>query len=70
MPRVSAKRQITLPIELCREVRSYVADGHITIIKTTPGAARGILSRLLGDASKATSAIVSLPLPSPSISKP
>ena len=59
MPRVSAKRQITLPIELCRqagiepgdEYRSYVADGHITIIKTRRGAARGILSRLQGDAS-------------------
>ena len=59
MPRVSAKRQITLPIELCRqagiepgdEYRSYVADGHITIIKTSHGAAQGILSRLQGDAS-------------------
>ena len=51
MPRVSAKRQITLPIEQCREVgiepgdeyRSYVADGRITIVRKSVGAARGIL---------------------------
>jgi len=52
MPKVSAKRQITLPIDQCKivgiepgdEYESYV-DNHnrITIIKKTPGAASGIL---------------------------
>ncbi len=49
MPRVSAKRQITLPIDQCREVgigpgdeyRSFVADGRITIVRKSAGAARG-----------------------------
>ena len=57
MPRVSAKRQITLPIEQCREVgigpgdeyRSYVADGRITIVRKTAGAARGFLCHVAGD---------------------
>lgn len=52
MPKVSSKRQITLPVAQCRlagiepgdEYESFVDnDGHITIIKKTPGAARGIL---------------------------
>jgi bifunctional DNA-binding transcriptional regulator/antitoxin component of YhaV-PrlF toxin-antitoxin module len=41
MPKVSSKRQITLPIEQCRqagiepgdEYQSFVVDGRITIIK-------------------------------------
>ena len=57
MPRVSAKRQITLPIDQCREVgigpgdeyRSFVADGRITIVRKTPGAARGFLRHVAGD---------------------
>ena len=57
MPRVSAKRQITLPIDQCREVgigpgdeyRSYVADGRITIVRRTAGAAKGILRHVAGD---------------------
>ena len=57
MPRVSAKRQITLPVEQCREVgigpgdeyRSYVADGRITIVRMTPGAAKGVLQHIVGD---------------------
>ena len=57
MPRVSAKRQITLPVDQCREVgigpgdeyRSYVADGRITIVRKTAGAARGILRHAAGD---------------------
>ena len=57
MPRVSAKRQITLPIDQCREAgigpgdeyRSYVADGRITIVRMTAGAARGILRQVAGD---------------------
>ncbi|TVP60317.1 MAG: AbrB family transcriptional regulator [Halomonadaceae bacterium] len=52
MPKVSSKRQITLPVDQCRlagiepgdEYDSFVDnDGHITIIKKTPGAAFGIL---------------------------
>ena len=57
MPRVSAKRQITLPIDQCREVgiapgdeyRSFVADGRITIVRKTAGAARGFLRNVAGD---------------------
>ena len=52
MPKVSAKRQITLPVEQCRlagiepgdEYESYVDDdGHITIVKKSPRAAKGLL---------------------------
>ena len=57
MPRVSAKRQITLPVDQCREVgigpgdeyRSYVADGRITIVRKTAGAAKGVLGHVTGD---------------------
>ena len=57
MPRVSAKRQITLPIDQCREVgigpgdeyRSFVADGRITIVRKVAGAARGFLRHVVGD---------------------
>ena len=56
MPKVSAKRQITLPVEQCQELgiepgdeyQSFVADGHITIIKKSPGAAKGILRHVKG----------------------
>jgi bifunctional DNA-binding transcriptional regulator/antitoxin component of YhaV-PrlF toxin-antitoxin module len=59
MPKVSPKRQITLPVDQCRQIgiepgdeyQSFVADGHITIIKKTPGAARGILKHIKGDTS-------------------
>lgn len=52
MPVVSAKRQITLPIEQCRAAgiepgdhyQSFVDnEGHITIVKQVPGAAAGML---------------------------
>jgi len=52
MPKVSAKRQITLPVDQCRqahiepgdEYNSYVDNnGYITIIKGTSGAAKGVL---------------------------
>lgn len=55
MPKVSSKRQITLPIEQCRlagiepgdEYESFVDnEGHITIVKKVPGAAKGILKGL------------------------
>ena len=57
MPRVSAKRQITLPVDQCREAgigpgdeyRSFIADGHITIVRKTGGAARGFLRHVAGD---------------------
>ena len=57
MPRVSAKRQITLPIDQCREVgiepgdeyRSFVADGRITIVRKSVGAAKGFLCHVAGD---------------------
>ena len=57
MPKVSAKRQITLPVEQCNEVgirpgdeyRSFVANGHITIVKKISGAAEGCLSHVKGD---------------------
>ena len=57
MPKVSSKRQITLPIEQCQQVgiepgdeyQSFVADGHITIIKKTHDAAKGILKHVKGD---------------------
>lgn len=59
MPIVSSKRQITLPVDQCRqagiepgdEYQSFVADGHITIVKKTPGAAKGILKGVKGNAS-------------------
>jgi len=52
MPKVSIKRQITLPIEQCRqahitpgdEYESFVDNnGHITIIKKILGSASGSL---------------------------
>ena len=47
MPRVSSKRQITLPAKQCRivgispgdEYRSFVADGHICIVRQKSGSA-------------------------------
>ena len=59
MPKVSSKRQITLPVDQCKQVgiepgdeyRSFVADGHITIVKKIAGAARGILKNVKGDSS-------------------
>ena len=57
MPRVSAKRRITLPIDQCREVgigpgdeyRSFIADGRITIVRKAAGAAKGFLRHVVGD---------------------
>lgn len=52
MPKVSAKRQITLPIDQCKaagiepgdEYDSYVDnEGHITIVKKVAGSAKGLL---------------------------
>lgn len=58
MPKVSAKRQITLPVDQCRvagiepgdEYQSFVDnDGHITIVKKVAGAAHGLLSGVKTD---------------------
>lgn len=55
MPKVSSKRQITLPIEQCRlaginpgdEYESFVDnEGHITIVRKKKGAARSALKGL------------------------
>ena len=55
MPKISAKRQITLPIDQCKaagigpgdEYDSYVdGKGRITIVKKKAGAAKGILKRV------------------------
>ena len=51
MPKVSAKRQITLPVSQCEqlgiqpgdEVESFVAGGQLTIVKKLKGAAEGLL---------------------------
>lgn len=59
MPKVSSKRQITLPVEQCSELginpgdeyQSFVANGHITIIKKKSGAAQGVLKHVVGDSS-------------------
>jgi len=59
MPKVSTKRQITLPINQCEalgiqpgdEVESFVADGHLTIVKKVSGAARGLLKGVQVDQS-------------------
>ena len=54
MPKVSTKRQITLPIGQCEalgikpgdEVESFVADGQLTIVKKLKGAAKGLLKHV------------------------
>jgi len=51
MPKVSAKRQITLPIGQCEalgirpgdEVESFIADGQLTIVKKSRGIAKDLL---------------------------
>ncbi|MCK5359141.1 MAG: AbrB/MazE/SpoVT family DNA-binding domain-containing protein [Gammaproteobacteria bacterium] len=58
MPKVSAKRQITLPVDQCRlagiepgdDYVSFVDnEGHITIIKIVAGSAKGILENIKAD---------------------
>ncbi len=58
MPKVSTRRRITLPIELCREANIGPGDeyecyvdnyGHITIIKKIAGSAKGILKCVATD---------------------
>jgi len=57
MPKVSAKRQITLPINLCEEaninpgddIETFIYNGQIIIVKKEMGTARGILSYIKSD---------------------
>jgi bifunctional DNA-binding transcriptional regulator/antitoxin component of YhaV-PrlF toxin-antitoxin module len=57
MPKVSSKRQITLPINQCQEahiapgdeIETYIYNGQITIIKKSKGAAKGVLSHIKAD---------------------
>ena len=57
MPKLSTKRQVTLPSALCRELgvkpgddlEIFVADGRLTLIKQRRGAARGMLRQVRGD---------------------
>ena len=58
MPKVSPKRQITLPIEQCKlagiepgdEYTSFVDnDGQITIVKMVPGASKALLKDVVAD---------------------
>ena len=54
MPKVSAKRQITIPIDQCQAlgiepgdvVESYVVDGQLTLVKKVAGAAKGLLGHV------------------------
>lgn len=56
MPIISTKRQITLPIQQCKqlglnpgdEYTSFISDGRITIIKKAPASAKGILKHIKG----------------------
>ncbi|MFU8838864.1 MAG: AbrB family transcriptional regulator [Thiohalomonadaceae bacterium] len=51
MPKVSAKRQITLPVEQCRLAGILPGDEYesITIVKKWAGAAKGMLKDLPAD---------------------
>ncbi len=57
MPRIGAKRQITLPLARCREVgikpgdeyRCFAAEGRITIVRQETGAAKGFLRHVTRD---------------------
>ena len=59
MPKVSAKRQITLPIHQCKtlgikpgdEVEIFVANGQLTVIKKLKGVAKGMLKHVQADGS-------------------
>ena len=52
--KLSSKRQITLPAEQCRELGiepgdeliSFIANGQLTLVKKTKGAARGLLKKV------------------------
>ena len=54
MPKLSAKRQITIPAGQCEElgiqpgdeIDSFIVDGRITLIKKHKGAAKGVLKHV------------------------
>ena len=54
MPKVSTKRQITIPIDLCQQahiepgddIETFIHEGQITIVKKQKNAARGILGHI------------------------
>lgn len=56
MPKISAKRQITLPVDQCREldiqpgdeIEFFVSAGHLALIKKEAGAANGALRSIKG----------------------
>lgn len=56
MPKLSAKRQVTLPVEQCRElgiepgdeVEFFVSGGQLTLVKKEVGAAGGVLRHVKG----------------------
>ena len=57
MPKVSSKRQITIPIDQCNEaeiepgddIETFIYNGQITIVKKMKGAAKGVLSHINSD---------------------
>ena len=59
MPKVSRKRQITLPASQCDQlgikpgdyIETFVADGRLTIVKKVEGAAQSLLRHVKGDLS-------------------
>lgn len=54
MPKVSAKRQITIPVDLCQEaninpgddIETFIFNGQITLVKKEKGAAKGLLKNI------------------------
>ncbi len=59
MPKVSRKRQITLPASQCNQlgikpgddIETFVADGRLTIVKKVKGSAQNLLQHVKGDPS-------------------
>ncbi len=59
MPKVSRKRQITLPANQCDQlgikpgddIETFVADGRLTIVKKVEGSAQNLLQHVKGDTS-------------------
>ena len=54
MPKLSSKRQITLPQAYCRElgidpgddIEIFIYEGRMTLVKKEPGVASGVLDHL------------------------
>ena len=59
MPKVSSKRQITLPASQCDQlgikpgdnIETFVADGRLTIVKKVKGSAQSLLQHVKDDPS-------------------